>query len=126
MRWLLLLGCVACSNPFSHREKEPPFEFHVRQRDGVTLIELQFATFEAASTTGPYMVTVTEGQWTRDVSADVNFCVQFDCTGTLLREQLVVTADPQASNPVVGFSCVGVDGTFYAGVDAGGSGDCAN
>lgn len=126
MRWLLLLGCLACSDPSSHREQEPRFEFHVRQRDGVTLLELEFATFDAASTTGPYVVTVREEGATRDVVADVSFCAQFACTGSLSREQLVMTADPRVSNPVVGFTCVGVDGTFFAGVDAGGTGDCAN
>ena len=117
---------MACADPSATPpEQDIPFELLVRQRDGVPLLQLHFESFGAASATGPYVLTVVEGEWTREVTADIDFCAQFACTGSLTREQLVVTADPGFSNPLVGFTCIGIDGTFFSGVDAGGSGDCA-
>lgn len=120
MRWLLCL-LVACAT-------EPtPFVYELQQRPGgtpETLLHLEFDEYAAAIDSGPYTVTVAEGTTMKDVTKRPGICQQYTCTGPLELEVMMLTVDDFRQN-VLGFTCVGVEGTYGAGVDLTLIGACA-
>jgi hypothetical protein len=116
---MAVMSAASCS------DDAPPFSFILRDSEMV-LLERSFSSYAEAIASGSYVVTLSSGNTSMDITKEVGFCASAaPCAGPMTIEALTLTLNPDRPDHILTYYCEGLDGALMGGLDVMGTGACA-